>query len=402
MNHTIWQSFYKDTDRLQKPAKANQLLTQSDIDQVKSLLIDVLNGFVNKGEHHIGMKIYIENELKNEYIHKLVEHPPRINQTLEEWSQEIFGDLKFGMILIGLEQYSNKFAEKAASIVAPLLETAGMPVHGLSFLFFMGNYGFTPFGIHKEATGEDGILFHLGPQDKQFYTWDDPKYNSLEHNKQVFHNVSEMISEGEEYNLKPGDAMFIPHYVYHIGNTSQFSSSVVLDYINPPKDRFENELLKAAAQQALNFHTDYEKPIQMDAPPSIWNDRIDIHSIQKKMELVFLRNILSLRSNGGLARKSLNNQTTLSVDMNTAFKGIPTFQLFYNIQENDKIIIFARGHEILVNNHPNLLTIIKKLNSGDTITIGEVCKLLEPQWDLIDIFSFIQELLSKEAIRYEL
>ena len=401
MNHNTWNTFYKDTKQLQKPAQAHQLLSQSDINHLQLLLIDVLNGFLNKGEHHIGMKIYIDSELRNDYILKLVKHPPKVGESLEEWSHQIFGDQKFGMILIGLEQYSNAFAIKAASMVSPLLKTAGMPVHGLSFLFFMGNYGFTPFGIHKEATGEDGILFHLGPENKQFYTWDDPKFNSLDHNTQVFHNVSEMISEGEEYILEPGDAMFIPHYVYHIGNTSEFSSSVVLDYINPPKDQFENDLIQATAEQGLKNHVDYEKPIEMEATPALWNQLIDIQSVQRKMELVLSRNILKLRSNGGLARKSIRNHATMPSDMNANFKGIPIFPLLYEVQTDDSVLIFARGHQMVIKNHPNLIELINRLNDGATISGSLVHSLLGPAWDLIDVFSFLQELFSKDAIEID-
>ena len=33
---------------------------------------------------------------------------------------------------------------------------------------FIGNYGFTPFGVHKENIGEEGFLFHMGPGKKTF------------------------------------------------------------------------------------------------------------------------------------------------------------------------------------------------------------------------------------------
>jgi len=109
------------------------------------------------------------------------------------------------------------------SIISPLLKKAGLPLGGLSFLFFMGNYGFTPFGIHKEAKGEEGFLFHLGPADKKFYTWDIEEYNKIEHNAKVFHEVDEMLPVAKCYELNRKSVMFIPHHLYHIGNTEDFS-----------------------------------------------------------------------------------------------------------------------------------------------------------------------------------
>ena len=284
----------------------------------------------------------------------MVANPPKIESSFEEWSKQIFGEQNFGMILIGLEQYSISFAEKIATIVRPLLENMGLPLNGLSFLFFMGNYGFTPFGVHKEATGEDGILFHLGPENKQFFTWDDPKYNAIEHNSSVFHNVSEMLSKGELYDLEPGDAMFIPHYVYHIGNTPKFSLSFVMDYINPPKDRFENELIKETAEEELFYHVEYEKPLKLDASKSDVNDLLDLQSIRKKMETVLDRKILKLKSNGGIRRKSNRTGSVLPPTGSFSIKGIKIFPIYLDKQDADNILIFARGHRIVKKIHPKL------------------------------------------------
>ncbi|MEP5341692.1 MAG: RNA methylase [Algibacter sp.] len=328
----------------------------------------------------------------------MVVNPPSLEHSFEDWSQQIFGDQKFGIILIGLEEYSNSFAEKAATIVRPLLENAGLPLDGLSFLFFMGNYGFTPFGIHKESTGEDGILLHLGPENKEFYTWDDPKYNSIEHNSEVFHNVSEMLIEGKAYELEPGDAMVIPHYVYHIGNTPKFSLSFVLDYVNPPKDRFENELIKETAEEVLLNHVEYEKPIKLNASHSALNDVLDIHSIQKKMEIALARKILGLKSNGGIRRKS--NKTCAVIPQREIFsiKGKEIFPIYLDVPGTKEVLIFARGHRIVLKNHPMLPQLIDRLNKMKYITLISIRQLMEPIWDLVEVYSLIQELLSVEAI----
>ncbi|WP_372794071.1 RNA methylase [Lutibacter sp.] len=398
MNSNSWKTFINDSNELIKPAAAKQLVSNKDIDEIKLLLINVLIGFLAKEDIHVGLKTYINNQLRNDFIEKMVANPPKLEYSLENWSQQIFGDQKFGMILIGLEQYSNSFAEKVAAIVRPLLEIAGLPLDGLSFLFFMGNYGFTPFGIHKEATGEDGILFHLGPENKQFYTWDNPKYNTIEHNSEVFHNVSEMLTEGKAYELEPGDAMFIPHYVYHIGNTPKFSLSFVLDYINPPKDRFENELIKETAEEELLNHIDYEKPLKLDATQSALNDLIDLQSIHKKMKITLTRKILRLKSNGGIRRKSNRTRTTIPSMGIFSIKGKKIFPIYLDVQDSKKTLIFARGHRIVKKNHPMLSQLIDRLNTGESITLDIIRQLMEPIWDLVEVFSFIQELLSIEAI----
>ena len=398
MNSNTWNTFFDDTLQLSKPAQAKQLVSKTDIVEIKQLIIDVLKGFLSKEDLHVGLKVYINNELRNDVIADMAMNPPTLEGSLEEWSQQIFGDQKFGMVLIGLEQYSNAFAEKAATIVHPLLETAGLPLHGLSFLFFMGNYGFTPFGIHKEATGEDGILFHLGPKNKQFYTWDDPKYNAIEHNAEVFHNISDMLADGEAYELAPGDAMFIPHYVYHIANTPEFSLSFVLDYINPPKDRFENELIQETAEEALLTQIEYEKPIRLDTPIAQLNTVIDVQSIQKKIEISFARKITRLKSNGGIRRKSNTVRTIMPPIENFSIKGKKVFPIYLDEQDPKETLIFARGHRMVSKKHPMLSQLIDQLNNGDAITMASIRQQMEPSWDLIEVLGFTQELLSTGAI----
>ncbi len=398
MNSSTWKSLLDNSNNLSKPTQAKQLVSTNDISEIKLLLIKVLKGFLAKEDLHVGLKTYINNELRNDVIEKMIANPPNLEHSLEDWSQQIFGDQKFGMVLIGLEEYSNSFAEKAATIVRPLLEISGLPLDGLSFLFFMGNYGFTPFGIHKESTGEDGILFHLGPENKEFYTWDDPKYNSIEHNSEVFHNVSEMLTEGKAYELEPGDAMVIPHYVYHIGNTPKFSLSFVLDYVNPPKDRFENEIIKETAKEALLNHVEYQKPIKLNTSQSDLNDVLDFHSIQKKIEIALTRKILGLKSNGGIRRISNKTHARIPQIETFSIRGKEVFPIHIDLPNTKETLIFARGHRIVLKNHPMLPQLIRQLNKLEYITITSIRELMEPIWDLVEVYSFIQELLSVEAI----
>lgn len=401
MNSNAWNTFIQDAQRLTKPAQAKQLISKPNIEKVKLLIIDVLKGFLKKEELHVGLKVYINHTLRNDMIDEMAKNPPTLEDDLEEWSQQIFGNQKFGMVLIGLEQYSNAFAEKAATIVQPLLETAGLPLHGLSFLFFMGNYGFTPFGIHKEATGEDGILFHLGPGDKQFYAWDDPKYNAIAHNAEVFHNVSEMLANATSYKLTSGDAMFIPHYVYHVANTPEFSLSFVLDYINPPKDQFENELIQETSEEALITHTEYTEPISLDASLHQLNTVIDFQSIQKKIAVSFARKITRLKSNGGIRRKSNKVKTAMPPTENFLIKGKEVFPIYLDEQDPKQTLLFARGHRLIRQKHPMLSTLIDQLNQGEAISFASIRQHLEPQWDLIEILGFVQEFLSVEAVTVE-
>ncbi|WP_410005275.1 hypothetical protein [Aequorivita nionensis] len=171
-----------------------------------------------------------------------------------------------------------------------------------------------------------------------------------------------------------------------------------MDYINPPRNRFENELIAETANEKLEYHKEYEKPIKMDAPLSSLSEIVNLESIQKKMETALDRKIKSLKSNGGIRRKSNKINTNLPNTNTFSIKGKEIFPIYIDEQDSIYTILFARGHRIVKQNHPNLPTLIDKLNSGEAVSLSSLIQLMEPTWDIVEIFGFIQELLSVEAV----
>jgi len=398
MKNQIWEKLCHESSSLTRPVMAEGLIPENQIEEFKSLLLSIIREFLRKGDLHLGLKTYIDNIQRQEIPEIMASKLPQQDETLENWAYSIFGDQKFGVILNYLEEYSNEFSEKVAILIKPLLEKAGLPLEGISFLFFMGNYGFTPFGIHKENVGEEGILFHLGPGEKQFYTWDKPEYNVIEHNSQIFRNIDEMLPESVCYNLKPGNAMFIPHQVFHVADTPEFSISFVMDYINPPMDRFENELLKAANEENIILQNNYQSPLKSSSKPTEWSQNLNQDSLQKKLEIALRRHILSLKSNGGIKRKSKINNSAHLPNGDFLIKGKSIFPIQFDKQLDGSFLLFARGHRIKSKDHPKLSLIIHGLNNGESFDLNTIQNLLLPDWDMVDIFSLIAELHKTETI----
>lgn len=389
---SIWKNTIEQSKQLKSPINIQQILSKDEIEMAHTLIKEIIHRFIDKGEHHIGLKTYVNQNLDHFVIRRMVENPPQKEQTLEEWCRFIFQEEKFGMVLNTIEGYSNAFAELAATIVKPLLKEAGLPLEGLSFLFFMGNYGFTPFGIHKEARGEEGILFHLGPGKKTFYTWDSPEYNSIEHYTEAMRNIDEMLPTSQTYDLVSGDAMFIPHQVFHIANSSEFSLSFVMDYINPSTDRFENLLLQEAAKEELYMKNGYQTPVQSDH-----TFNIETSGIIEKLDIAYKRRVLTLKSNAGILRKSQTVRYDLPNGI-VKIQGKPIFPLYCDQQGDKQILIFARGHRFLKPYHKNISEIIDQLNQGEVLTIQDLSAALTPEWDMVEVLSIVGDLLSIEAI----
>lgn len=395
-----WTALYEKTNEMTKPGSIDQVLSVDELKNIEKSIVHVLNRFFDRGELHKGIKIYVDKILRNDFVDIMVSNRPQENESLEDWGNKIFGNKKFGVVFNSIESYDNTIAELMCSIITPLIQKAGLPLGGLSFLFFMGNYGFTPFGIHKEAKGEDGFLFHIGPEPKEFYTWDTEELNKIPHNTVVYHEEKDMLPSSKKYILNPSSVMFIPHQIYHIGNTKEFSLSVVMDYINPSKDYLEKELAKEISDQDIFANGDepYLEPIQTRNNSVSLELYLDSKSITKRFRHALERKILRLKSNGGVLRPSIINNKKRIPNGEFAIQGKAVFPL-YIIKVRDGInLILARGNEIPLKSHQKLKLILLKLNKGETLTFQNLKEYLLPDWDLVDIFSFASELIRIEAI----
>lgn len=402
MNRTKkWENLYNKSNQLTKPFSIDNLLSDNEIIDLQKTVINILNCFLDKGELHKGIKIYIDKILRNDFVDKMMKTRPKENESLEEWSTKIFGEDKFGIVFNSLETYDNTIGEIMCSIVAPLIKKAGLPLGGLSFLFFMGNYGLTPFGIHKEAKGEEGFLFHLGPKKKEFYAWDIDKLNRIEHNTKVFHEeINDMLPSSKKYVLNSGAVMFIPNQVYHIANTEAFSLSIVMDYINPSRDSLEKELAKEICTQdySQNETKTYFNPIQMSNNGKSIGNSLDAKSIMMKFRNAFDKRVLKLVSNGGLLNQSIKNYKKSLPNGEFRLKGKKVFPIYLSEIGESTTLILARGNEITKKSNPNLQNIISNLNKGEILTFESLKNYLLPDWDLAELYSFVYDLIVIEAI----
>lgn len=404
MNHyrntEIWEEFYTKSAQLTKPTAINNVLSDEDVTELQQQLKTVINKFLDKGELHKGIKVYINHELNNAKVEEMASNRPGSKETIEQWSMRLFGDQKFGMVVNSLETFNNELTERMCTIVAPLLQKAGMPLGGLSFLFFMGNYGFTPFGIHKEAKGEEGFLFHLGPNNKDFYTWNIEDYNQIEHNTEVFHEIDAMLPKAEKYPLQAKSAMFIPHYVYHIANTEAFSLSVVMDYINPSRDYLEKKIASQIAVSEVPLKTtgSYLPPVNTTTQTLNWSELLNTDTWENKYKNTLEKYITKLKSNAGVLNPSVSQNKGGLPNPPFTISGKAIFPLLEHTEESSITCVMARGNEIQVKNNSKLTSLLNKLNTGESLNFQELQNHLAPDWDLIDMFDFVSQLWRAEAI----
>lgn len=388
-----WKSVLDQTAHLTRAASISQLLDESEIEELLQALRTVWSEFAAAGKPNQGLKVFIEQSLDQSAMNEVIKNPLEDGDAdLEAWCNRIFDGKRFGMIINKIESYSNRVSEIMGKVTLPLLKEAGLPLEGLSWLSFMGNYGVTPFGIHKEVEGEEGILFHLGPAPKKFYIWDTNEYLKLSGGSHTFPLTDELLASSSSFELQPGDAFFIPHHTYHVANTDEFSISVVLDYTNPKESHFLDKILR----QILDEQGRDEGGKVMEAFPLGANEdkvRSLSHSLQSNdvFEKVVKKYLHVLESNAGIRTpsKRIAAQNFGREDM---MRLKEPFQIVYTPSE-----MFVRGHVLQPLQHHHMQTIVSNWNNGKAYSLEELAEILSPELSEMEVMQFLFLMISTDA-----
>jgi len=364
MNTAKWSELLESTNGLVQPGMVKELLSKSECEKFLSLIAESTRSFIKEGKPNYGLKVFLNGLQDNVQNNRLLEDPLKENESLEDWGKRFFKEEPFGFIMNFLEDYSDDIVAEMATCASPLLETHGMPLAGLSLLFFMGDYGYTPFGVHRGSPGEDGILFHLGPATKTFYIWDTDEYNHLTGNAPYFKDVGKILHAATPYVLESGDVISFPDHVYHVAYTPTFSVSMVLDY-----KRAERKTVKQLLVRELEevFKTDNQlfTKVPEEGEMEVLNT---LGFVENSVDAV-KRLKARLKSNGGFYKASKMQRFPINLS------GRYTLKTPFIIQEierpDGKISHFIRGHEIVLERDKKITRLVGQLNEQRSIDLAK-------------------------------
>ncbi|MFT7681899.1 MAG: hypothetical protein ACI935_001368 [Moritella dasanensis] len=398
MRTEIWQKMLKASNNMVKPVVISGAIPADEIDDYMQLYKEIFTEFIQQGNTHQGCRVYVGDKQDNHYGEKLKSAPPASEQTLQQWTTDVFEHNRFGIVLNSLEKYSLKFAEKVAKGSESLLELTGMPMGGLAFLCFVGNYDYTPFGVHKEILGEEGFLFHMGPHDKTFYTWETSKFYALSKGQDVFPVTEEVLGAADHvFKLKPGDVLCIPSEKFHVGQTPEFSISMVMDFINPSVKKFSRQMAQQIAEKeagsiTMERHIDrIIKPSKLQAanPVTELCEQIDLCT---ELNEVIQERYHKLRSNHGYHTPTIQRGEMSLLSSEKLALTQPYKLQFEMDQTGDTFCFYARGHKITVINHPKLPAWLLQANQGTEFNQQSIAEYFLPEWELQQVMVLLSQL----------
>lgn len=175
--------------------------------------------------------------------------------------QALVGADRFSLIINNIETTSERLSAGLGLLLRSAYEHWGVPIGGAEQVAFIGNYAGTAFGIHEGY--EDAFLTHMGPGTKDFYCWPAEEYKQLTGaTDPVYGDYKWLLSHGKKFVLEPGDVLFLPRRVFHVGIQSEFSVSVAIPLYTYPDER----LLRIEILPEV-FDTAFDDDAALDVSP---------------------------------------------------------------------------------------------------------------------------------------
>jgi len=394
-----------NTNSFAKAAVFGDCLPKKETQAMRANILDILRTQCKLKTTLYGFRVYVEGrQLTTKELNKIYDLPPKNMGSLTSWAQRTFGDQKFGIIMNRGENLNNELAKRMAQKISPLLKKVGTPLLGINFTFFIGNYGWTPIGIHQDDPGESVIHFHLGPGEKTMYTWNEKKYKKLA-GKNRFNNkdVEKFLPYANVHPFKEGDLFYMPPNVYHIGKSDDLSVGLTLWFNNKLKSELAIKLLKVVEDQYLIENTETMVPDKNGIEDlSASRQAIDLFKLPKDLENLpfktFMKEIFkihkyALSSNSGYGTSPLpkEKETKFSIKDHVILEK-PFVIKYVDSLDKQNLLIFIRGAKLVLLNFEGIKSLIDEINKGKKVSVKYLLSLLDKDWKE-DIGIFILNLI---------
>ncbi len=385
-NRDWWLSFIEKNLSFSQTQVYKNVFTKDLVSTLNEGVREMLRSRINRLDINSGFRLYInDKELSDSEIRKVIKNN-KLGETedIEAYCSRVFGE-KFGIITNYGEKHSEILAEHILRTVQPLFDIIGIPPWGLELTTFIGNYGWTPLGIHTDNRGENVLHYHLGPGNKKMYVWDEEVYEKEGKGVSNNKNVEPLLPHAKEFEFGTGDLYYMPWNKHHIGYSGEFSVGVTLWFNNPTRYDFSKLMIETIQNLFLkNDQSIIESQIDYVTNENTFLDFINTLNVDRETLNAPLEDFLKhtyneykkcLISNGGWQNIPLSHhkkiESTKEYFPNLETKRVRTNNLYkINTERNgDRLVIYVRGTRLSFKYFDELQEIIDMLNVGESIAV---------------------------------
>lgn len=368
-----YSDFAKKTNKLYTPENMNTLLKPKLIKNAFSISKNeseniVINLFrqINKYSNNIQqepIRVYVDGNLNLSAYSDIIKSSPHKNEDVNTWLSRVINSKRYGLVINGIEKWSAEIQDIAFKLVQQIRQSLGEDNTNITISLFIGNYGFTPFGIHLDDPYSSTIHLHLGPAAKAMYLWDDDMFNKQGGKENCFH--AEKIKDTAMcFSIESGDFFVLPPNYWHVGEALSFSIAITITIVKETEDSLINMAIKKSSFELKNI-----------------NDDITVSKWRENSVSLYR---LGIKSHCGLltpfhvnsSRKEINNDEKIILNSH--------YPLLIETV-NNKIYLFSRGNKTQIYD-TTLFLKIKLLFEHKAMTLDELKNILA-----IDDKAFIEQ-----------
>lgn len=345
----------------------------NDISDLSEMLVILLKVIIEEDvdlDRHV--RFYRNNSIDNNENFKNILKTTKI-ESIESLNRAFNpdGDTTFSIIINRAEELSkelnvflqNKFRDSIGEFLRKniLLEST----------YFISNYKYTPFGIHKDDIS-NALHFNLTNQSRKMILWEDEQIQD-ENLKDII-EIELLEKKGLHFDIDNKQSYFLPaQNFYHIGKNNGFNVSYAVAFITYSQGELINKILKENSTYiSENYSLDKE------------------HNIDLKF--LYERYLKKYKSNNNIRGILQPRKEEITLNSETIVRKYNNLKIEHSIDNKGNFSFFIRGHELTCDYHPIYKKIFDYVNHNNLFIIGDFKNSiseeleLEFYYDLIKIF----------------
>lgn len=408
-NKTFIDHLLIDTDGMKKPVSYKEVFNEAEIsvELVKKTIIHAIKYHAREN-----FKVWRNGNECGDSVSKILCSELSIDSDIEEWFKEIFLKEKSCMFIGNAEQFDDGLLKVLSHFMKPFLSKYGVTFGGCTITLILGNYGYTPVGIHNDSTENTIFHFNLGPGLKEIYTWNLEQYNDLLDENGLYKNIDCVIPISKKFVLDKGSFFCMPAKEYHIAKTADFSIDIVVVLSDRTNVKYTNEIMTSflnaccpsteniVEMERFDLSSSVEDIISKGMKNICIEDDLKYLSLQDLVKNQIERSYFSLLSNEfWLVPPYVKGE---EFNFGKSWKRIhinEPFKIYSRALNEGKWAVYLRGRELIVKNHPGFVSLIDILNSSESIASSDLDKLSDQcQLSINSINKFIDLTIEYKAV----
>jgi hypothetical protein len=365
----------------------------------------VINNLPDKTTYHKNIRLYLGPGLAPRESFSRYLKPIRDGEGIEEWSSRVFGSSPFGLIINNCQLFHDRMSHRIAALCDQIYQLVGFPPGGIQAALFIGNYGYTPFGVHRDRDERFIIHAHLGPATKTMTLWDPKDFRKITGSTASFFDPDAISAFGFHSEFGRGDMYVLPADFYHIGHTNGLSVGLAIAFVDLSNRQLISRALEIVRQNfkfSINLETEWLAPDKKrlrDIAANLfeYKNYLESKSIDYKLSDAVIDYQMLLRSNHGF--RGPPEEIHINDLMPSIVKIKDPFKLYWRRNNQSlRIYIRQRLYDVSLSEIRTLrekcliFDILEHLNSGRPLATTKVCQIPSAhqllyrllQWQAVD------------------